>query len=202
MRGNFYRMTIPALLTVAGVFAYVQGVRGGDGGCAHCGCMAGCQKVCRLVDAPRKIPVTCWGCKTVDYCVPGPSQRGCKNIDCLCNETNDPKSPCVSPKKVVWWDWTPGCCAQVRSKNVLMKKTVTKTVPGFKWVVEDLCPQCQAACQTAQVPEGFNVPNPPQVADAILMPGEVVPVAVPDVPQELPANQVTPVGVPVGESAK
>lgn len=43
-----------------------------------------------------------------------------------------------------------------------MKKTVTKTVPSFKWVVEDLCADCEAKTQDAVVPPGIAVPPPPK----------------------------------------
>ncbi len=35
-----------------------------------------------------------------------------------------------------------------------MKKTVTTTVPSFKWVVEDLCAKCTASCERVSLPEG------------------------------------------------
>ena len=44
-----------------------------------------------------------------------------------------------------------------------MKKTVTKKVPGFKWVVEDLCPACQARCAQLEIPAGTEIPPAPQM---------------------------------------
>jgi hypothetical protein len=44
-----------------------------------------------------------------------------------------------------------------------MKKTVTKTIPSFKWVVEDLCTECEAKTQDAVVPPGVTIPPPPKV---------------------------------------
>jgi hypothetical protein len=42
-----------------------------------------------------------------------------------------------------------------------MKKTITKTIPSFKWVVEDLCPHCCANAQSVAVPAGTEIPPPP-----------------------------------------
>jgi hypothetical protein len=52
----------------------------------------------------------------------------------------------------------------------LMKKTVTKTVPGYKWVVEDLCPSCQAKCAQLTVPPATEVPPAPQLAGVPVLP--------------------------------
>ncbi|MEX2286530.1 MAG: hypothetical protein WD648_05520 [Planctomycetaceae bacterium] len=43
-----------------------------------------------------------------------------------------------------------------------MKKTITRKVPGYKWVVEDLCPQCAANCAPDAAPaDGKGVPPAP-----------------------------------------
>ena len=91
----------------------------------------------------QKITTTCWGFKSEDFCVPGPSQRGCTHCETVCDECLGPKGPCVQPQKLVWTEWMPGSTAKVYTKKKLMKRTVTKTVPSYRWVVEDVCSQCQ-----------------------------------------------------------
>ena len=38
--------------------------------------------------------------------------------------------------------WQPGCYADIRTVNKLVKYEVTKKVPTYKWVVEYCCDQC------------------------------------------------------------
>ncbi len=137
----------------------------GDDCCDHCGCASACQKVCRLVAQDRKLTTTCWGYTCVDVCDPGPSTPGCEHCETVCDECNDPKAPFVLPKRLVWTDWFAGGTNGIYTKKRLMKKTVTKTVPGYKWVVEDLCPVCEGACQNAAVAPGMQVPPAPVIAD-------------------------------------
>lgn len=133
--------------------------------CAHCGCHdAPLQKTCRLVCEQKKVTVTCWGCKEEDFCVPGPSRPGCKHVESVCEEANDSKAPCTQPKKFVWRDWCASDCAHVYTKQKLMKKTVTKTVPSYKWVVETMCEQCQAGIAPVHVPAGTSVPPAPALS--------------------------------------
>lgn len=135
--------------------------RAGGGVCAHCGCSDGCQKVCRLVCEDKKVAVTQWGCKAEDFCVPGPSKPSCQHEDFVSDESTAPKAPYSEPKRFVWTEWIPGGHAKIYTKKKLMKRTVTKTVPSFKWVVEDLCPQCEVNCEAPQVPPGTMIPPVP-----------------------------------------
>src|SRR5690349_14158950 len=121
-------LTVPLLLAGAAL--------AGDQ-CAHCGCQ-GCEQVCRLVREEKKVNITCWGCKCEDFCVPGKSCRDGRNCDEVCDECDG--EVCSAPKKFVWYNWIPGCAENIYTKKKLMKKTITKTVPSYKWVVEDLCP--------------------------------------------------------------
>lgn len=141
----------------------------GEHGCLRCGCRdQKCSKVCRLVKEDRKITTTCWGIKNEDFCVPAPSTPDCKHCEPVCQP--DAKSGVAScQKKLVWTSWIPGCGGDVMTRHKLMKKTVTKTVPGFKWVVEDLCPECVAECEPITVPKGTTVPKPPRVRDAVVV---------------------------------
>lgn len=131
-------------------------------GCDHCGQVCPCQKTCRLVCETKKVEITCWGCKCEDFCIPGPGKPGCKHCETVCEhcEIGDPKGVHSQPQKFVWTEWIPGC-AKIHTKKKLMKKTVTKTIFSYKWVVEDLCPHCVANAQSAPVPAGTEIPQPP-----------------------------------------
>jgi len=119
-----------------------------EGCCAECGCRAHCEKTCRLVYEEEEVPVVCWGCKYEDFCLPGPNQRGPKQCETVCDEplpaSGKAAPDCVKPRNFVWF---PGC-ATFHTKTKLMKKTVTKKIPTFKWVVEDLCPACKEKTET------------------------------------------------------
>lgn len=118
--------------------------------CASCGCAVPCQKVCRLETGEKKVEVICWGCKHEDFCLPGRSDRGCKHCETVCENCGDDADPkiCSKSKNFVWYDWCPGC-GSVHTKTKLMKKIDTVTVPSYKWVVEDMCPQCAANAAAA-----------------------------------------------------
>ena len=140
-------------------------------GCVHCGCSCACQKVCRLVCEDKKVDVVCWGCVCEDFCLSKHNKPGCVHCETVCakcDEPHDPKAPCVQPKRFVWTEWIPGC-ATMHTKKKLMKKTEKVTVKSFKWVVEDLCSQCESQCDVAAVGVGDDVPEPPKVADAKLL---------------------------------
>ena len=165
-------------------------------GCDHCGCAAQCQKTCRLVCETKKVDVVCWGCKCEDFCVPGPSKLCSKHCEMVCDEcdtTPDAKGVCYQPHKFVWNEWIPGCCAKVHTKKKLMKKTITKTIPSYKWVVENLCPQCQAHAQSAPVPAGTELPQLPAFAaqTKVLPVGTAVGNPFPDVIQEVEEDAAT-----------
>ncbi len=152
-----------AVWAVAIGLAFAVQAHAGDGCCAHCGCAAPCQKVCRLVCEEKKIEITCWGCKTEEFCLPGPSKRGCRHSETvcdLCEASCDSTLPHAKPKTFVWTEWFPSC-ARIFTKKKLMKKTETVTVPSYKWVVEDLCNVCEANCPCASVPPGADIPPPP-----------------------------------------
>jgi len=157
---------------IAAAFAPVLATVGNaaDRCCAHCGCSASrCRKVCRLVREDKKITTTCWGMQCEEICVPQPSTPECKHCETVCPKTPEDKNICAQPKKIVWTSWIPGCGADVFTKRKLMKKTVTKTVPSFKWVVEDACQQCISAIEPVTVPEGMAVPDAPEVEGAYVV---------------------------------
>lgn len=158
----------PAAALVASLLLAVGAIAGDC--CSHCGCNS-CRKVCRLVCEDKKVDVVCWGCLCEDFCLPKHDKRGCEHCKMVCADCTKPRepgAPYVKPKRFVWTDWCPGC-ATMHTKKKLMKKTETVTVPSFKWVVEDLCPNCEGACDVAAVGPQDTVPEPPEVADATLL---------------------------------
>ena len=156
-------LPVALFLSLVAVTIHHAGLAHAGDGCARCGSQE-CCKVCRLVREDKKVTITCWGCKCEDFCDQGPSCRGCKNCEEVCQSTEkDASGPCVAPKDFVWYDWIPGCSKGIYTKKKLMKKTVTKTVPSFKWVVEDLCSECESKTADAVVPPGVSVPPPPKV---------------------------------------
>lgn len=166
MRNRLYQITLIALAT-----ATVAPSRAHAGGCQHCGCDTACNKVCRLVCEEKKVTVTCWGCKCEDFCVPGPSKPGCKNCDLVCETCDNPDAIMAQPKKFVWTEWIPGC-ATVHTRKKLMKRTVVKTVPSYKWVVENLCAKCEMVVVPVQ--RDARIPAPPAVsADVKILPVSV-----------------------------
>jgi hypothetical protein len=120
------------------------------------------------VKEERKVDVTCWGCKCEDFCVNGPSKPGCQYCEEICgpDETGDKAVICAKAKRFVWTDWIPGC-AEVHTRKKLMKKTVAKKLPGYKWVVEDVCSRCDEKLVGAEIELDSDVPPPP-VADVKL----------------------------------
>ena len=161
MRKALCRIILGTLLTLAVVVTLASRARAGNGCCAHCGCAEGCQQTCRLVCETKKVTVVCWGCQSEDFCIPGPSTRNGQHCETVCEDCTDPKAPSVSPKKFVWSEWIPGGTAKVYTKHKLMKRTVTKMVPNYKWVVEDLCPRCAANGQSINASPDTNIPPAP-----------------------------------------
>lgn len=134
--------------------------------CTRCGQVEGCHKTCRLVKETKKVQVTCWSCQNEDFCIPYRSTRDCKNCDVVCDDPPDAQGICSTPKKFTWWDWIPGCGAHVHTKKKLMKRTVTKTIPSYKWVVEDLCDKCQVVVDQEQATDAVaEEPHPAPVVD-------------------------------------
>jgi hypothetical protein len=130
--------------------------------CARCGCGDGCL-VCRLVPTDKKIKVDCFAAECKPLCLPCPSHKGCRHVECV-----DCSKDCNgNQKKVVWFDWCPGD-AKVHTPKVLLKKTVEKKVPSYKWVVENLCDGCQKACEQQSVPAPQDAPPAPRVGAKIL----------------------------------
>jgi hypothetical protein len=156
---------------IAGLLAAVlaagtaERAHGGEN-CEHCQSKPGCKKVCRLVREEKKVAITCWGCLHEDFCVPGPSKPGCKHREQVCADCPaDSTAVKTGPKHFVWFDWIPGR-AKVYTRHKLMKKTETRTVPSYRWVIENVCDECESRCSSV-TPEPNALPPPP-VVDAII----------------------------------
>ncbi len=167
MQNNLAPIVLVCLMSTA--FVGQAAAEDGCCCCAQCGCQQPCQKTCRLVTEEKKVEIFCWGCKCEDFCVPCRSERGCKNCDTVCETCGDKASEgiCVEPKRHVWYDWIPGCGAQIYTRHKLMRGSTIVKVPSFKWVVEDLCPECTAKCEAAQFAPGVDIPPPPLVAENV-----------------------------------
>lgn len=137
-------MWLVATLTIGGATLrwWPAALEAGDRRCARCGDGNNCSKVCRLVTEQKKITVTCWSKKEEEFCVPGRSQLALRHCEMVCDELDAKGELCAKPRKLVWNEWLPACDTKLFTKNKLLKKTVTKTVPSHKWVVEDLCEKC------------------------------------------------------------
>ena len=166
------RSILWSLITTCGGLSVLRPVHAEDRCCAHCGCSGQrCRKVCRLVQEDKKITTTCWGMQCEDIVVPGPSTPDCRQSEVVCPKGPGDKDICAQQKRLVWMSWIPGCDPEIVTKRKLMKKTITKTVPSFKWVVEDACPQCIAAINPVIVPKGTKLPTAPEVDGALLLVG-------------------------------
>ena len=121
--------------------------------CAHCGCHERVAKVCRLVREERKITAICWGVEEEDFCVNGPSCAGCVHCETICKKDSADKKDaqvCSESKALTWTNWLPSSNATIYTKKKLVKKSVTKSVPSFRWVVEDLCERCKVETRNTQ----------------------------------------------------
>ena len=121
--------------------------------CAHCGCHERVSKICRLVREERKITAICWGVEEEDFCVNGPSCAGCIHCETICKKDSADKKDaqvCSESKALTWTNWLPSSKATIYTKKKLMKKSVTKSVPSIRWVVEDLCERCKVESRNTQ----------------------------------------------------
>jgi hypothetical protein len=185
---TFSRLSM-ALMTSAVLFLTVLTVRAGSICCHRCG-REGCQKVCRLVCDEKELEVNCWDSKCEEFCVPGPCRLGCKHCVPACGGCGSAGTdgncetckacggaggrPDASPsgKMFVWRDTIPGC-GKVFTQKKLMKKVEKKKIKIYKWVLEDLCSDCQSKSKSAAVAEGTSVPPVPEEArsgEAALLP--------------------------------
>lgn len=170
---NTRRAALTKLLAVV-VLGPTARIFAGEGllHCRLCSSCDNCSKVCRLVKEDRKITTTCWGYKCEDFCAPAPSCPDHQNCETVCQSQGD-KEPIHCSKTLVWTHWVHGGCGTVYTKKKLMKKTVTKKVPSYKWVVEDLCAACQQKVSQLEIPAGTDLPPTPQVEGAKVLTAQV-----------------------------
>ena len=116
----------------------------------------------------KKVEIACYGCKAEDFCVRCASTEGCEHCEDVCGECDPRSGVSACPKKFRWREWQHGG-ASVFTKKKLMRKTVTRKIPSCKWVIEDLCSDCQAKCAQVELPPGVEVPAPPKLAKAKLL---------------------------------
>jgi hypothetical protein len=135
--------------------------------CAHCRNHGSCRKYCRLVYEEKKVEVICWGGQEEDFCLPGPSKRGCKHCELVCDDCNNTEGVITKPKRFVWYEWIPGCSSRIYTKNKLVKKTEIKKVPSYKWVVEDLCGPCRKNIVDMAVPADAEIPSVPTIGEPV-----------------------------------
>lgn len=130
-----------------------------DDCCCRCGNHCGVRKVCRLVCSTEEISTYCYGCKCEDICLPGKSCRGCLHSECVCGE-DCPENCCEHRPSchLEWFDWRPSC-AKVRTVKKLVKYKLTREIPSWKWVVEEVCCDC---CPAHCCEEGLS-PGDPQI---------------------------------------
>ena len=168
----------------------------GGGCCTDCGC-----KTCRLVCETKTIKVIRWGCECDDVCLPPKSCEGCTHCDGECCPSCD---SCGCNKKpdthIVWKEWTPGECGDVRSRKKLVKYEVTKVIPSFKWVVEKCescgcasscgsgCDACGGASSSAPSHPSNLPPSAPKAAGRKMNAGDNTADAMPSRPAVSPAS--------------
>jgi hypothetical protein len=112
--------------------------------CQLCGTPS-CSKVCRLVCEEKKVSVTCWGVEEEEFCVPGRGVQVCTHCEEVCDCQTEPGEVQSRPKLWSWREWQPCGDPEIRTKRKLMRKTVVKKVPTYKWVLQDLCAECRNA---------------------------------------------------------
>lgn len=115
--------------------------------CARCGRESGVRKVCRPIYTTRKVEVTYWDCVSEDFCLPlrgkcdgrtgsdgagnDGAGGGCGAGEAGCTSGCD---SCAGGSS--------GPCAEIRTRNRLLRKTCVKEVPVVRWVVQYVCDGC------------------------------------------------------------
>ena len=79
---------------------------------------------------------------------------GCKHCETACQDGCEAKG-----KKFAWTDIVT-CFATRHTRKKLLRKTVTKKIPSYRWVVENLCDQCQSKTESTLSAAGVDMPLP------------------------------------------
>lgn len=167
MKTQFFRFVLPTIVVLTSAAAWA--VAGDWGCCCLCGRDKECCKRCKLVCEDKKVEVVCWGCKCEDFCAPGCGRPGCEHCEEVCKGCNggdNPDKVCCEPKTFLWRDWTPWGKPRMYTKTKLMKKVEVKKVPSYKWVVEDVCAQCEPQYPNTDKEMGVVPPAPGAEGDA------------------------------------
>ncbi|HWA99021.1 MAG TPA: hypothetical protein VG713_11040 [Pirellulales bacterium] len=131
-------ITLLALLTVAMLPACAGADRIEDQAhCPQCGCHQ-LKKVCKLVPEVKKVSRTVYDVKCEDFCVPGKSK--------LCGTRCVPDADGRGSHREPIWEPSCGC---VKTRKVMVSKTIVDEKPGFKCVLETYC--CRCGCNCNQV---------------------------------------------------
>jgi len=169
------RFSAAALGGALGIAAWCYGSLVHGATCSRCGCTGDWGRTCRAVSEEAEVEAPCWGVQCEEFCVPGPSCRGCRETECICaaedraaddpppaqgNKTApaDPPVHCA-PRTFSWFRWFPQC-AEVMTRKKLMKRTEKVKVTRHKWVVETLCPACCAAAPGETPPKASSSATP------------------------------------------
>ena len=164
----------PRCLAILYVAVSSAAVRGGEG-CGHCG-GSDSHKTCRLVCEKKTIEVPCFASRCEVVCQGGPCKYGCKTCQPVCGSCG--KDGCTScghdagcgqGKWFVFQETIPGCPKPYHRKVLLLKKE-KKVVTVYRWVVEDLCPKCQATVKPPVVPQSAQIPPPPRIDAEVIRP--------------------------------
>lgn len=160
-----HRVSCAAVRSIVIIIAFSQTVSADDflGDCTH----PGCGKVCKLVCEKKKLTSICYGCKSEDRCLPGPSIRGCKHYAvCDGNCTAKPAADCneCQPQcKFCWYDWFPCGCAETRSVCKLKKYQAEKEIAWYHWeVVDASCCGCRATAVKSDAIGGKSAKTAPR----------------------------------------
>lgn len=152
--------------------------------CEQCGHECKTSRVCHVIVEMKKVPKTCYSCECEDFCVPGPSKR--------CGRAPEPDdSACgeLCLQERWYWNWIPGC-AKVYKRSKLIKKVTQVEVPSFKWVVEDLCPECRAKAQTTKPDVKAIEASKTDAAPANAAPANTAPAEVITTPTDKPSDPI------------
>ncbi len=145
-------------------------VLAGDGNCDRCG-HGESHKVCRLICEKKVIEIPCYSTRRETICVGGPCELGCRHGESVCHDGpgNDKQScpSCSRGRTFAYQETIPGCPKQY-TRKVLLRRKVKKEVTVYRWVVEDLCHDCEAKLPPSAA--GPTTPMPTPRVDAVVVP--------------------------------
>lgn len=172
------------LLTVVCTMALGAAAAPANDRCNRCAAKQS-EKVCRLVCVKKVVEVPCYSSKYETFCVGGPCRKACKQCEAACTDgkgTCSHKGGCSScascqtgllkGNRFAYQETIPSCPKQF-TKKILLRKMVKKEVTVYKWVLEDLCAECESKTPQPVVPKSAHIPAPPKTDAVILAPRRV-----------------------------